>query len=200
MFFCKPKMADEERKKWSEEIEQLLDADRTQEAYNKALEFDKLDKDAAGYHMSYFYFMGECVREDRREALKRIEKYVRRVPDDPEGWYRYGLFLRLEGNEPEAAECFEKASGMGHIQGTVDLAGSCKILADQFRNQAAGTLNVKEYGECNNRAVSLYIRSMALYDKIVQEHPGELEDADWQGYGRAADMMYFLSLTGEVKK
>ena len=30
MFFGKPKMADEERKKWSEEIEQLLDADRTQ--------------------------------------------------------------------------------------------------------------------------------------------------------------------------
>ena len=200
MFFGKPKMDEEERKKWSDEIERLMDEDKTRAAYEKTLEFEKLDKDAAGYHMSYFYFMGECVREDRREAIKKIEKYVRRVPGDLEGWYRYGLLLRAEGNESEAAECFEKASGMGHIQATVDLAGSCKILADQFRNQAAGTLNVKEYGECNNRAVSLYIRSMALYDRTVQDHPGELGEADWQGYGRAADMMYFLSLAGEVKK
>ena len=54
MFFGKPKMDEEERKKWSDEIERLMDEDKTREAYEKTLEFEKLDKDAAGYHMSYF--------------------------------------------------------------------------------------------------------------------------------------------------
>lgn len=27
-----------------------------------------------------------------------------------------------------------------------------------------------------------------------------MEDADWQAYGRSADMMYIMSLNGELKK
>ncbi|MBS6397874.1 MAG: hypothetical protein KH452_12130 [Clostridiales bacterium] len=200
MFFGKPKMDEDERKRRSKEIDDLLAADKNKEAYAKTLELEKLDKDAAGLHLSYFYFMGECVREDKKEALKRIEKYVRRVPDDSEGWLMYGQYLRADGNEPDAASCFEKAAGMGNVQGNINLAGSCKILADLHRNEAAGTLNAKTYADNNNYAVTLYIRCMAIYDQMVQKYPKELDDSDWQGYGRAADMMYFLSLTGEVKK
>ena len=200
MFFGKPKMDEEERKRRAAEIGALMDADRTKEAYEKTLELEKLDKDAAGYCMSLFYFLGECVGEDRKEALKRIEKYVRRVPDDSEGWLQYGYLLRLNGNETEAAKAFLKASDMGNWSGTASLAGSYKLLADGFRNEAAGTLNVKAYGENNNQAVSLYIAAMALYEKTAIEAPDALDDADWQSFGRAADMMYAMSLNGEVKK
>ena len=183
MFFGKPKMDEEERKRRAAEIGALMDADRTKEAYEKTLELEKLDKDAAGYYMSLFYFLGECVGEDRKEALKRIEKYVRRVPDDSEGWLQYGYLLRLNGNETEAAKAFSKASDMGNWSGTASLAGSYKLLADGFRNEAAGTLNVKAYGENNNQAVSLYIAAMALYEKTAIEAPDALDDADWQSFG-----------------
>ncbi len=200
MLFGKPKMDEEERKQRSAEIENLMNQGKSKEAYAKTLELEKLDKDAAGRFMSQFYFLGENVKEDEKEAIKRIERYVRRVPDDPEGWLLCGQYLMAAGRIEEATPNFEKAAKMENNEAAAYLAGCYKAMADQFRNQAAGTLNVKEYTNNNNQAISLYVRAMSQYDKLAREHGEELDDTSWQSYGRAAEMMYSLSLTGEVKK
>ena len=41
--------------------------------------------------------------------------------------------------------------------------------------------------------------SLLLGETIGAAHPGMMNDADWQGYGRAFDMMYALALGGETR-
>lgn len=200
MFFKKQRLDEDERKKYAAEINRLLDGGKSAEAFAKTRELEGLDKDAAGYFMAYFYFMGENVRENVPEALKRIEAYIRRVADDHAAWQLYGTILQYQDQDDKAAAAYEKAVNLGNLDAITQLANLCKLHADAARNKIANTLNVHEYAAGNARAISLYIQSMALYKKAFETRPGLLGDTEWQGYGRAADMMYSLSLNGEVKK
>lgn len=200
MFFRKQRLEEEERRKYAAEINRLIDGGKSAEAFAKTRELESLDKDAAGYFMAYFYFLGENVRENMSEALKRVEAYMRRVSDDHAAWQLYGTILQCQGHDDKAAAAYEKAVNLGNQDAITQLANLCKLQADAARNQIANTLNVREYAAGNARAVSLYIQSMALYKKALETNPGLLGDTEWQGYGRAADMMYSLSLNGEVKK
>lgn len=199
MLFGKPKLAPEERRARIEEIEALISADKSAEAYAKARELEKLDSAAAALSMAYFSLMGENVREDASAAARYAEKYARSTPDDARGWRRLGYAQMTQRNFADAAEALEKAYRLGDTESGVMLAAACKILADGLRNEAAGTLNVAAFGKANGQAMTLYTQACALCEKIGSEQPGLMDDADWQGYGRSFDMMYALSLNGETK-
>ena len=199
MLFGKPKLPPEERHSRIEETESLIEAKKFDEAYAKACELNRQDSAAASLSLSYFSFMGKCVREDMEEAARYAEKYLRTAPEDPRGWNRLGCAQMAAGNTAQAAESLEKAYQRGDAESSVLLAGACKILADGLRGEAAGTLNVATFAKSNGQAMQLYTRACALYEKIGAEKPGLMDDADWQGYGRCFDMMYALSLNGEAK-
>ena len=74
MLFGKPKLAPEERRARIEEIEALISADKSAEAYARARELEKLDSAAAALSMAYFSLMGENVREDASAAARDAEK------------------------------------------------------------------------------------------------------------------------------
>ncbi len=199
MLFGKPKLPPEERRARIEEIEALIDAEKLEEAYQKAQELEKQDAAAAALSLSYFSFMGKGMREDMGEAARYAEKYLRTAPEDRRGWNRLGCALMAQGKTEQAAESLEKAYQRGDAESGVLLAGACKILADRMREEAAGTLNVAVYSKANGQALRLYTQACALYEKIGAEKPGLMDDTDWQGYGRCFDMMYALSLNGETK-
>lgn len=200
MLFGKPKMADEERKRWEREINDLINKGDNKAAYQKTLEMEKLDKDAAGFFMGFFYFMGEVVREDYREASRRLERYTNRVQDNADAWVIYGNVMRMLDNETAAAECFLKGSRLGNLTAKTQLASCCRLQADQFRGQAAGTLDVRQYSQSNSKAVTLYTKAVTLYDEVVQKDPKAMDAGDWFIYGRTVDVLYALSLNGELKK
>lgn len=199
MLFGKPKLAEAERRGRIEEIEALIDAGRSAEAYQKARELEKLDAAAAALSLAYFHLMGENVREDAAAAARYAEKYARTAPEDARGWKRLGFAQMAAGDTAGAAENLERAYQRGDTESGVMLAAACKMLADGLRNEAAGTLNVMAFGKANGQAMALYTQACALYERIGATQPGLMDDADWQGYGRALDMMYALSLNGETR-
>ena len=199
MLFGKPKLAPEERRARVEEIEALIEADKSAEAYAKAQELEKLDPAAAGLSMAHFCLTGENVREDAAAAERYAAKYTRSVQDDARGWQRLGYAQIAQKKTEEAAASLAKAYHMGNAESGVMLAAAWRLMADALRNEAAGTLNVSVYNQANGQALKLYTQACVLYEKLGGEHPGLLGDADWQGYGRALDMMYSLSLNGEAK-
>ena len=73
MLFGKPKLAPEQRRARIEEIEALISADKSAEAYARARELEKLDSAAAALSMAYFSLMGENVREDASAAARYAE-------------------------------------------------------------------------------------------------------------------------------
>lgn len=199
MLFGKPKLPEAERRGYIEEIEALIDAGRSAEAYQKTQALEKRDSAAAALAMSYFCLMGENVREDAAEAARYAQKYVRTAPGDVRGWKRLGFAQMAAGSTADAAENLERAYQLGDAESGVMLAGACKMLADGLRNEAAGTLNVATFNKANGQALTLYTQACALYEAIGTAQPGLLDDADWQGYGRALDMMYTLTLNGEAR-
>ena len=103
MLFGKPKLAPEERRARIEEIEALISADKSAEAYARARELEKLDSAAAALSMAYFSLMGENVREDASAAARYAEKYARSTPDDARGWRRLGYAQMTQRNFADAA-------------------------------------------------------------------------------------------------
>ncbi|XCP83865.1 hypothetical protein ABXS75_12380 [Roseburia hominis] len=199
MFFKKEVVDEDTRRQYAKEIDSLIGQGRSKEAHAKTKELEKMDKDAAGYFMSYFYFVGEVERENPREALKRIEGYIKRVPNDGDAYLMLGNIQQSFDNDEKTAAAYEKAVELGNTAALTMLAGIYYLHANTFRNQAAGTLNPRQYADCNGRAISLYIRCMELYNKAFHADKKLLEDTDWQAYGRSTDMMYVMSLNGEVK-
>lgn len=199
MLFGKPKLAAEERRARIEEIEALISADKSAEAYAKARRAGEARRCRGGAVRGVFRLMAENVREDASAAARYAEKYARSTPDDARGWRRLGYAQMTQRNFADAAEALEKAYRLGDTESGVMLAAACKILADGLRNEAAGTLNVAAFGKANGQAMTLYTQACALCEKIGSEQPGLMDDADWQGYGRSFDMMYALSLNGETK-
>lgn len=200
MFFKKTVIDEDTRLQYAREIDSLIGQDRSKEAHAKTKELEKLDKDAAGYFMSYFYYMGEVERENPREALKRIEGYIKRVPNDGNAYLMLGNIQQYFDDDKKSAAAYEKAVELGNTTALTLLAGIYYIHANEFRNQAAGTINPMQYADYNGKAISLYIRCLELYNKAFQANKKRMADTDWQAYGRSADMMYIMSLNGELKK
>ena len=71
MLFGKPKLPEAERPPESGGDRKLIDAGKNQEALALTRELEKLDANAAGLAMSYFYIMGEGVAEDAKAAVRR---------------------------------------------------------------------------------------------------------------------------------
>ena len=200
MLFNKQTIDEETRRKYVQEIDRLVDQGKKREALEKTKELEAQDRDAAGYYMAYFYHMGEVLRENEREALKRLAGYIDRFPDDRDAYLLLGdIQVGLE-NDAAAVKTYEKAIRMGSVAAMPILAGLYKIQADQLRNQSARSLNPVTYAANTGKALSLYISSMDLYRTANQRDKDLLDDTDWQGYGRILDTVYAMSLNGEVKE
>ena len=199
LFGKKEKMPPEQRREMVQAIEKLIDAGKSEEAFRLTKTLEKEDADAAGLAMAYFYFMGENVREDYNAAARSAQRYLRIEPEDALAWNRLGSAYMLLGNYDQAAPALEKGYQLGNIEAGTLLANVCKIQADRLRGDAAGTLNARSFGRANGQAMTLYTKVILLGEAIGAAHPGMMNDADWQGYGRALDMMYALALGGETK-
>ena len=195
----KEKMPPEQRREMVQAIEKLIDAGKSEEAFRLTKTLEKEDADAAGLAMAYFYFMGENVREDYNAAARSAQRYLRIEPEDALAWNRLGSSYMLLGNYDQAAPALEKGYQLGNIEAGTLLANVCKIQADRLRGDAAGTLNARSFGRANGQAMTLYTKVILLGEAIGAAHPGMMNDADWQGYGRAFDMMYALALGGETR-
>lgn len=199
LFGKKEKMPPEQRREMVQAIEKLIDAGKSEEAFRLTKTLEKEDADAAGLAMAYFYFMGENVREDYNAAARSAQRYLRIEPEDALAWNRLGSSYMLLGNYDQAAPALEKGYQLGNIEAGTLLANVCKIQADRLRGDAAGTLNARSFGRANGQAMTLYTKVILLGEAIGAAHPGMMNDADWQGYGRAFDMMYALALGGETR-
>ena len=199
LFGKKEKMPPEQRREMVQAIEKLIDAGKSEEAFRLTKTLEKEDADAAGLAMAYFYFMGENVREDYNAAARSAQRYLRIEPEDALAWNRLGSAYMLLGNYDQAAPALEKGYQLGNIEAGTLLANVCKIQADRLRGDAAGTLNARSFGRANGQAMTLYTKVILLGEAIGAAHPGMMNDADWQGYGRAFDMMYALALGGETR-
>lgn len=199
LFGKKSGLAPEERRQRVQAIEQHINADRDEEAFRLTQALEKEDADAAGLAMAYFYTMGEYVREDYGAAVRSAKRYLRVEPEDALAWNRLGGAYMLQGELDEAAPALEKGYQLGNIEAGTLLATTCKIQADKLRGAAAGTINAVSFGRANGQAMTLYTKVILLGEEIGAAHPGMMNDADWQGYGRSFDMMYALALGGETK-
>lgn len=198
MLFGKPKLPEAERRQKVEEIEKLIDAGKNQEALALTRELEKLDANAAGLAMSYFYIMGEGVAEDAKAAVRSAQKYLKVDGRNARAWKRMGTAYMMEQDFAEAVDPLRQAFVLGDMESGVLMSSACMVLANEFRNQASSTLNPAVYSKANGQALTLYAAVCAAGSIVGEQNPGLMDDADWQCYGRACDMMYGLSLNGEA--
>lgn len=199
LFGKKEKLDPEQRREMVQAIETLIDQGKSREAFELTKTLEKQEADAAGLAMAYFYAMGENVREDYKAAARSAQRYLRLEPEDARGWNRLGSAYMMMGEMEQAVSPLEKGYQLGDIEAGTLLANACKVLADKLRGAAAGTINAVSFGRANGQAMTLYAKVILLGEAIGAAHPGMMNDADWQGYGRALDMMYALALGGETK-
>lgn len=196
-------ITEEEKLQWDARIGELLEEKDYAAAYKKVKEYEKCSKAAAAFFLARLNLMGEGVRQDLDKARIYIEAYVKKYPQDPEGYFLGSSIFLGAGDRQKATAWLYEAEARGKKGLDRYIAEYCSLQGMSYYNTACLTLHKAQRASFNKTAESYFTDANLRYEKIrtgeadCGDTGNAMTENDWTQYGYNFQYMQYIALNGQ---